>query len=94
MQGTPDLPLRISGFLGGNPQWSAMPISEKLLRMRTFAIDTASRTLEIVTTPIALIGIVGVLIVVFSGAAGRAVLLLESRTARISDSSVIFSQTR
>ena len=94
MQGTPDLPLGISGFLGGNPQWSGMPTSEKLLHMRTFAIETASRTIEIVTTPIALVGVVLVLIVVFSGVAGRAVLLLESRTSRISDPSVIYSQTR
>ncbi len=94
MEGTPDLPLGISGFLGGNPQWSAMPISEKLLHMRTFAIETASRAIEIVTTPIALVGVILLLIVVFSGVAGRAVLLLESRTARISDSSVIYSQAR
>jgi len=71
-----------------------MAISEKLFHMRTFAIETASRTIEIVTTPIALVGVVLVLFVVFSGVAGRAVLLLESRTARISDSSVIYSQTR
>jgi len=94
VQSTPDPPLGISGFLGGNPQWSAMPMSEKLLHMRTLAIETASRAIEIVTTPIALAGVFLVLIVVFSGVAGRAVLLLESRTTRISDSSVIYSQTR
>jgi hypothetical protein len=62
--------------------------------MRTFAIETASRAIEIVTAPIALAGVILVLIVVFSGAAGRAVLLLESRIARIGESTAAYSETR
>jgi len=62
--------------------------------MRTFAIETTLRTIEIVTTPIALAGIVFVLFVVFSGAAGRAVLYLESRSSRIGSPTALHSQLR
>jgi hypothetical protein len=50
--------------------------------MKTFAEQTALQLVDALTTPVSLIGVVLVLVVIFSGLAGRVVLFLEALPAR------------
>ena len=51
--------------------------------MRTFAETQALRAVELATTPLILIGAAVVVIIVFSGLAGRIVLYLEALSVRL-----------
>ncbi len=51
--------------------------------MRTFAEAQALRAVELATTPLILIGAAIVVVVVFSGFAGRIVLYLEALSVRL-----------
>ncbi|MCH7584706.1 MAG: hypothetical protein IH941_06055 [Acidobacteria bacterium] len=51
--------------------------------MRTFAETQALRAVELATTPLILLGAAVVMIVVFTGLAGRIALYLETLPARL-----------
>ncbi len=51
--------------------------------MKTFAETQALRAVELATTPLILIGAAVVIIVVFTGLAGRIALYLETLPARL-----------
>ena len=53
------------------------------VHMKTFAETQALRVVELATTPLILIGAALVIIVVFTGLAGRIALYLEALPARL-----------
>ncbi len=53
------------------------------MHMRTFAETQALRVIELATTPLILLGAAVVMIVVFTGRAGRIALSLQTLPARL-----------